>query len=132
MINASELRIGNYLERMDGSIFQVNCDDFSLIEKTPIKPYPIPLTEEWLLNFGFSKHTKRWSLSVGGELFDYHILDVQNEFPPLWHCKNEGYTISGQVRNTRQSHFVKYVHQLQNLYFALTGTELTLTQKSGT
>jgi hypothetical protein len=81
---------------------------------------PIPLTEEWLLKFGFEKITH------AVRSYSYHICD-----------KNERYwffRISGQFGTiTREitcvlSYEIKHVHQLQNLYFALTGEELESTQ----
>ena len=66
---------------------------------------PILLTEEWLVRFGFEKLTKGGSIY---KLKDFHVQD----FSPLgiYECNN---------------HIeIKYVHQLQNLYFALTGEEL--------
>ena len=67
----------------------------------------IPLTEEWLLKFGFTFSDMIYS-------FDgFEILDLKQglEF------YNHDYPIK-----------IKYVHQLQNLYYALTQTELTLTK----
>lgn len=69
----------------------------------------IPLTEEWLLKFGFQKK------DLGN--FEHHF----NGFPLQ---KNQEcflyFTFNHRYRD------VKYVHQLQNLYFALTGEELKL------
>jgi hypothetical protein len=71
----------------------------------------IPLTEEWLLKFGFIKslhegyYDKKW-LS-GDFFFDGKKLLVITEG-----------LINGDFPG------ILYVHQLQNLYFALTGEEL--------
>jgi len=74
--------------------------------------YPIPLTEEWLLKFGFEQPyieltTKEF---VKGDLIIYLYKPVNRE----WYY--------GSWREGK----IKYVHQLQNLYFALTGEELTI------
>lgn len=64
---------------------------------------PIPLTEEWLLKLGFNKE----------ECF-YILKGV---------CLEDEY--DGRYRLDGQSDcFIKHVHQLQNLYFALTSVEL--------
>lgn len=69
----------------------------------------IPLTEELLLSFGFNPD------SILKELYhisEYYINDfriVCNHHP--FHVENCGINI-------------EYVHELQNLYFALTGEEL--------
>lgn len=71
---------------------------------------PIPLTEEWLLKFGFER--KPWGLVKGGLLFRDNIKNP---------CKELTLEVGNGFRVTLQ-----YVHQLQNLYFALTGEELTV------
>jgi len=71
---------------------------------------PIPLTEEWLLNFGFKHIRDNWyNTHVNGNTFNVYVF------------KDLRY----RVEIVSQSIGVfKYVHQLQNLYFALTGEEL--------
>ena len=71
---------------------------------------PIPLTEEWLLKFGLLK-TKNSVLMGGYEL----IYDDKNNMYNVFVYHGIFCTI-------------KYVHQLQNLYFALTGEELKINQ----
>lgn len=79
--------------------------------ETDIKEFkPIPLTEEWLIRFGFviewydegAYYSKKgeYDFDLDGH-FDYHRTD------------------GSQIK-------MEYVHQLQNLYFALTGDELIL------
>ena len=72
---------------------------------------PIPLTEEWLLRFGFVQ-SQDIDTIFGLKLNDFWYI---NEF---------------QIRNNFNSILLdfelKYVHQLQNLHFALTGTHLIL------
>jgi hypothetical protein len=72
---------------------------------------PIPLTEEWLWNFGFEKtewdNFNSFRRTIGNN--DYAIIlysDGNCEVGDIITCK------------------IEYVHQLQNLYFALTGEEL--------
>ena len=79
----------------------------------------IPLTEEWLLKFGFS--FKEDDL---GFYFKWELKDDKKEF---------GFYVPGDEHPHRYKYYcggwngeIKYVHQLQNLYFALTGTELEL------
>ena len=70
---------------------------------------PIPLTEEWLLKFGFEKPKNR----------DCYIKKR------LQGWKQMAYLIE---EDTLIAHWIpcklEHVHQLQNLYFALTGEEL--------
>ena len=118
-MNAQELRIYNYVRNsITGGEFAVNADEirriylnrYSVIE-------PIPLTEEWLLKFGFERHHSDYSNSV------IYIKDVPNNNEFKWGV----YPLelgSGFIINKSKN--LKYVHQLQNLYFALTGEELTI------
>ena len=76
---------------------------------------PIPLTEEWLLKFGFSKFLNQYTLITSVHKKDFKnipfiVLYLDNKF---------------EYDDLRFRTNLKYVHQLQNLYFALTGEELT-------
>lgn len=67
---------------------------------------PVPLTEKWLKRFGAVYKEKHDHFDLNG----YTILCMKNECIIL-NCGND---LS-----------IEYVHQLQNLYFVLTGEELT-------
>ena len=80
---------------------------------------PIPLTEYLLINNEFSKRVFRDGIrlslcNVIDGTSDFEIWIIDGEFIPH---------IDGSV--CCWSEF-KYVHQLQNLYFALNGSELKL------
>ena len=81
---------------------------------------PIQLTEEWLLKFGFDKSIKM-SYSTGVEVtfnvYEKSIL-TYNSIQNCW-------WINDLILYMQP----EYVHELQNLYFALTGEELTLNEK---
>ena len=114
MIEAKDLRIGNYLEHpYSNGYCQVNTIDnehLNIGEGNVIEDIndfkPIPLTEEWLIKFGF-KELKRnvWFIS---DKDGFQII-LENSIFRLKYLRKH----------------IKYVHQLQNLYFALTGEELT-------
>jgi hypothetical protein len=72
---------------------------------------PILLTEEWLLKFGFN--TTQW------DNFNSHRLMIGNNDYTIV-IYSDGNCEIGDVVTCK----IKYVHQLQNLYFALTGEEL--------
>ena len=70
---------------------------------------PIELTEEWLIKFGFKK-------------MNYKLLNKIVFYSETWDIEfsdNEFYMPDIGI-------VVKYVHQLQNLYFALTNEELSI------
>lgn len=97
-----ELRLGNYVIE-DGEITTFDGDFYHWIDDLI---QPIPLTEEWLFKFGFVK--KDFGLRV-----DYYA-----NTKALWKIK----FINNVYKRDRIE--IKHVHQLQNLYFALTGHEL--------
>jgi hypothetical protein len=79
---------------------------------------PIPLTEEWLEKFGFVSKYKschsRWTVN------GFSIEQAQDEDD-----------FGNEIEEREEFHYnwkvdVKHVHQLQNLYFALTEEELTI------
>lgn len=78
---------------------------------------PIVLTEEWLLKFGFIKNKYQNKDSI----VDY----IDNNTGWFTLAEKDGYFCLCEYRDFIGKQF-KYVHQLQNLYFALAGEELTL------
>ena len=128
MIKAKELRIGNLLTH-DARTCRVtslieNGESNYDIETRFVKGgevrfnsiiyvglEPIPLTEEWLIKFGFEKE-----VDYGQE--QYYV----NGF--MVYGAVEDFVLSGYVKDGYIK--TKYVHQLQNLYHALTGEELTI------
>ena len=127
-MKASELRIGNYIKLMynyeDFETLQVTLVDISDIEKKNGDFEPIPLTEEWLYKFGFVDIDKRdhdYNTYTDSN-HDYYLQsDVRR--------KDGKYTIlDNSFDDLRDFTMVDigYVHQLQNMYFALTGEELTI------
>lgn len=73
--------------------------------------FDIPLTEEWMIKFGFEKHDSEYRMYFG-QPFPALIIDKDFEYS------------SSQNGNLNVRVKLKYVHKLQNLYFALTQNEL--------
>ena len=116
MIQAKELRIGNLVyifHNRDVTVKNILNEYINIEESIDIFSYhelkPIPITEEWLLKFGFEKETDvcgfKWSKG------NFYILQFG---------KNAFYCDYSLV------FAVDHIHQLQNLYFALTQKELTI------
>ena len=120
-MKASELRIGNLViyEGMISVLTEITCTDVVLdhpayeseIQASVFDIKPIPLTEDWLIKFGFTK------IDRDDEDFTYfkkgniEFTDVSpNGIELVW------YELSPCIS----------IHQLQNLYFALTGEELSI------
>ena len=115
-MKATELRIGNWVEiqGLESKIILVDtegciceneyCEDFENNNITQ-NLQPIPLTEEWLLKFGFEYSDLNGDSGLW-KIPPFQIYGKYNQF----------------IYDYRLD--VNYVHQLQNLYFALTGQEL--------
>ena len=128
-METKELRLGNYLQ-LDGESYHVNEIQNSLqcielkrknLENQKLNDYeecdldcndlqPIPLTEEVLLKCGFERHIK-----LGG--YDGYLLNGWFITTDLCFMVLGSSVILSKL---------KYLHQLQNLYFALTGEELEI------
>jgi hypothetical protein len=121
-MKASELRIGNLLRdkvtktelkvikltEKDIVTFVIDRSKFPLQDGWGIEP--IPLTEEWLFKLGFeTDHIEWWNGIICLGIFKDGIY----------------YLPTDQI-SFRIGKEIEYVHQLQNLYFALTGEELIL------
>jgi hypothetical protein len=112
-----ELRIGNYFkpDSLGEEPFKViTAKDIVEIESDPLDDYykPIPLTEDVLLKFGF-EHSKPNYWFKNDNKFRFSLIDNN------LHC-SMGDDDYGILYNR-----LNHVHQLQNLYFALTNEELT-------
>lgn len=130
MISNRELRIGN-LVTLSGSliltVYEIHEDCFyakdakgSSFKNTWADIQPIPLSEEVLLKCGFKRIA---NLISGSEI---EIVYYQNGKIIVYLLKDffeiEIETSSG-IFNLHHT-FEKHLHQLQNLYYALTGEEL--------
>ena len=74
---------------------------------------PIPLTEEWLGKFGFEKTAYRLVCYENNKyIFEMTVEEIGG--------------FSGRRKYFVPVTIVEYVHQVQNLYFALTNQELLI------
>lgn len=125
MIQANELRIGNFTVAIGdkwetqtnqwkkGDIMKIDLYDLAVINgcnrRKEESPYaPIPLTPEILEKAGFKKDEEYNCLYLSFGLFQIRT----------WSDGSVG--LSVEEYNCTQ---IKYAHQLQNIYFALTGGE---------
>ena len=106
----NELRIGNLVRGFDGEVFTWSLNSFFMLKDSGVDlneylKEPIPLTEEWLVKFGFKTDNNVEFYCESG--YDWALNFGELEFRAL-------------------NIVIKNVHQLQNLYFTLTGEELTI------
>lgn len=121
-MKTSDLRVGNVVADANLSIFKIcmlggHLGGDTIIGRSVINPcwcqtgelFPIEITEQWLINLGFRKDEKidyKWYL---GDWLAYDIDDKCIRVADSWEFGKR-----------------KYVHELQNLVFAITGKELEL------
>lgn len=118
-MKSDELRLGNLIIE-DGKETEFNGDFYHWIDGV-IKP--IPLTEEWLLKLGFKLNSNEW---VNWSNNEYENVISISQHKDLFSRKHLSFSFdTNGCRNMNSINIdIKYVHQLQNLYFALTGSEL--------
>ena len=140
-MKANELRIGNWVRSkypINKEPFQVYQMAFKQMPTTKNHDLdlsswePIPLTEDWLIKFGLYNNLKlNYNKPQGVEyrfskkkLGTYIIKRYYNNS-----LYNMQFVYDDKHNNIPNEHIwvkIKHVHQLQNLYFALTGKELTI------
>lgn len=113
MIKANELRLGNYFFDEDGNEKKIGYSDLVSLTITVLHFNPIPLTPEILERCGFNY----WQDAIPKPYWK-----TKKGFP-LYTTKD--YFIVRDLTHTNMGK-VKYLHQLQNLYHALTGEELEI------
>jgi len=126
MIQLNELRIGNYIKGpltikgvfypdiapLESIELQLKLEHFVWFKANPDlykSIEPINLSEEWMLKFSNAKEYElKWDLHQ-------YIMVVKRYEKYFLYFADKGYLFD-----------VKYVHQLQNVCFALTGEELAI------
>lgn len=121
-MKASELRLGNLCQNKQGNVIHINVNHLIILSYGIENEFkPIPLTEEWLLRFGFKECISERYCDRHEEYEEctYYYYDMfKLYYNPELGCFTDD-TFEYQFK-------LKHVYQLQNLYFALTGEELTL------
>lgn len=132
-MDVKELRIGNLiyvtclnsnmLELSEKSIEESNYHHVTDLSRgnKDWKYEPIPLTEQWLIDFGF----RHWRDEVYKKFTLKLYANHQHRYSLTIHHIKKTNVLSYylHVNYDREIELI-YVHTLQNLYFALTGEEL--------
>lgn len=132
MIQANELRMGNLISHPHHEnciVSKIYRDSISVIIHDNVYTFsnrllsPIPLTEEILIKFGFQQSKGKYGPS-------FHIME-DNGFVVMFTVEhwtdteeNSKWKNHWHVFGLLKGNKMKYVHQLQNLFFVLTGEEL--------
>lgn len=125
-MKATELRVGNLVSYSHKEInldyTEVSINSLYLIDRG--FPYdarfkPIPLTEEWLVKFGFNNYHCGWTGWFYLQDCNLVVRNMEDKFVALWDLRDDEF-------NHTFLREIDSVHDLQNLYFSLTGEELEL------
>jgi len=112
-IKASDLRIGNLVySTTSNKIITI----ITLRKSSDVKATGIPLSEKWLLAFGFQEIEMQYILTN-------EFMDVKIMFYDSWILQFKSYS-DGKIIESAELLGFWHVHQLQNLIHALTGEEL--------
>lgn len=131
MIDPRDLRIGNYLECGGDSLevigindevhgWVIFCDPVTKQIKQEDRSRfvrfinPIPITDEWLEKFGFELKEKCYEIKHGVGIHSVYFGEYLQ------------YRFSSLINASHLVHSIRYVHELQNLIYVLTGQELTI------
>lgn len=117
-MKVTEIRIGNIWGR-PGRPAAIRADDFMNMSVNGLEYDDIPLTEEWLLNLGFTKCEDSYGgyLSPGyGEHKSKHLRVVESPEQNGLYC----HPLGGHMGNVN----LPWVHLLQNLFFGIAQQEL--------
>ena len=123
---ANELRVGNvlYWRYSDMNVFVTAIQEEGITDEWEQNIVlndldPISLTEEWLIKLGFKNP---YSPDV------YYLELGSPEFIIFIDSTERGFAIFDKIDDELISILIKfdYVHEVQNLYYSLTKTELTI------
>jgi hypothetical protein len=125
MIHAQELRIGNCIYDVHGKVRFISHRKLSDIASNPDNHgyQDIPLTAEWLEKLGFIPDQRAdWNP------FRYPQMNGNSSYTLSMNCV-EQWVFSIWRDDIKQSitiRILEYVHELQNLFYVLTGEELVI------
>lgn len=126
-MKAKDLRIGNLIhyhnvdpndERKEwDEVLEIGIDDLCILTKIKDNPAhkPIYLSKKWMKKLGFKKQGTVTFLEVSYSRYDLGRYS-------LYTLDKKNYIYAVGIHDLCE---IQFVHQLQNLYFALTGEELT-------
>lgn len=133
MIKANELRVGNrilqagidydqagnpYNDASSDEETEVNLAVLFDIENNPYNYKPIPITPELFERFGkkYSLDDRQWEFEIQVGALKWYF-----RFNTEWYSELGGIYIDSKIQ---------HLHELQNLFFALTGREIDSTPPS--
>jgi hypothetical protein len=132
-MKVQDFRVGNYVKSvLDDSIYEIDLWSLRVIQDgnyqnsyhPDVKVFePIPLTRELLLKVGFDQCGYEFLFWEHDKIKGFQLAGINwvDEDIPEYQFLN--YEVGTKIFS------IHYLHQLQNLYFVLTGEELTFEHK---
>lgn len=129
-MEAIELRIGNWVKLKDGQggVIVCNIDELSIWTKSKLNTYRtfslekycgIPLTKEILLECGFDADYKNGYIGINVNFTNFTLT-----YPCVLGEWQKSFAYEYGTFNLPRFRELRYLHELQNLFFALTNQEL--------
>ena len=128
-MEAKNFRIGNMIRlfTQDGyelEIRPLKASEIFMVDNHPESTKPVELTKDWLIKFGFTEGNKCYKNAYSLDVLktDFYLR------PSYLDGFYWGFNISDEKLDCELNDVkpLKYVHELQNLFFAITRTELEL------
>jgi hypothetical protein len=131
MIQANELRLGNYiLHKVNNRITMVKCsvEHFNLLSSGDSSTmFPVQLKATVLEQCGFIENKDYALLPTAHEYFLTIPVSGNNKNEIVAYIKSNNECFCRAIVNGLVvSNSVYYLHQLQNLYYSLTGNEMEI------
>jgi hypothetical protein len=141
-MKANELRLGNWVDNGGGDNYIIDTSwmmdimNEAQVNNGMAEVKPIPLTEEWLDKFrDKDEDVIEWTSPFHSYRYCFDnskVYILKNYFDVVINDDGVFFILQGLDDNSERSTGyydtadvkLEYVHQLQNLYFALTGNEL--------
>lgn len=141
-VNPSEIRLGNWFRYIPESYFGPNCDDvFQFTQKSwrwiaeigidiGSAISPIPITADILVKSGFAEvntgtswagYSKSFGNSNQYQIDFFFGLNIEDSGLEI-----RGNSEFGNYETLIYLPHIKYVHQLQNIHYSITGQELEI------
>jgi hypothetical protein len=113
MIAYTDLRPGNYVKifhKGKKKLLKITLDDLFKIQDSALDVFPVNIAGQWLIKFGLSFETSY----IHFKLSPIYVIQEKEGWFFMKHAIKINY------------HPLLYIHQLQNLFYALSGEELEI------
>ena len=129
----NQIRIGNFIQlKNENYITTVEPSTFSLGVMINVNYEPVPLNIDWLIKFGFIKEEEDTEMFYKEIIHNSQYIEIFEDYDDETDDLFVGYITNDLMNDTINMvdpiflNQINYVHQLQNLYFGITGSDLQI------